>query len=152
MLKSYILDLLPNYTHNHDKEYPPPLCTIIWAMTGRLLNHPLNHLKLTWLVIVVIVIVVVVVVVVVVVERRLVTRSRIFHLDHQGVSLLDQNSSGKTSYESIQKGFYRCSLFTKSKEEVGHLLEEFFFFLASLSTSPMFLCILWASKMCPVTQ
>jgi hypothetical protein len=60
------------------------------------------------------------------------TRSRIFHLealislDHQGISTLDYNSNGKTSYESIQKGFYRCPLFTKSKEGGGHFGEEFF--------------------------
>jgi hypothetical protein len=60
------------------------------------------------------------------------TRSRIFHLeawislDHQGISLLDHNSSRKTSYESIKKGFYSCSLFTKSKEGVGHFGKEFF--------------------------
>ena len=64
---------------------------------------------------------------------RVYTRSRIFRLeawislDHQRISLLDQNSSRKTSFESTQKGFYRCSLFTKSKEEVGYLGEEFFF-------------------------
>jgi hypothetical protein len=65
-------------------------------------------------------------------------RSRIFRLeawislDHQGIVLLDHNFCGKTSYESIQKGFYRCSLLTKSKEEVGHLQEEFLFYFSLL--------------------
>jgi hypothetical protein len=61
------------------------------------------------------------------------SRGRIFYLeawislDHQGISILDQNFSKKTSYESIQKGFHRCSLFTKSKEGVGRFGQEFFF-------------------------